>query len=94
MMTVTARVGHAPVRFGAEDETRPAPRRGEICAMRRLAMMLLALACLGATKQEEILERDRLLAEAGGWIYNDLTKGLALARASGKPLLVVLRCPT
>jgi hypothetical protein len=62
--------------------------------MRRLAVMLLVLVSLGATKQEEILKRDRKLAAAGGWIYNDLTKGFTLAKTSGKPLLVVLRCPT
>src|SRR5581483_4583663 len=28
----------------------------------------------------------------GYWIYNDLPKGLAEAKATGKPLLVILRC--
>ena len=28
----------------------------------------------------------------GDWIYNDLQAGLAEARKTGKPLLVVIRC--
>ena len=31
--------------------------------------------------------------EAGArWIYDDLDKGFAAAKASGKPMLVVIRC--
>jgi hypothetical protein len=26
------------------------------------------------------------------WVYDDLNKGFAAAKASGKPMLVVLRC--
>ena len=36
-------------------------------------------------------DRDDVLG-GGKWIYNDLAKGLSEARATGKPLLVVLRC--
>lgn len=32
------------------------------------------------------------VTEAGFWIYDDLEKGLALAKQSRKPLLVVIRC--
>ena len=32
------------------------------------------------------------IAGGGTWIYNDLEKGYAEARRSGKPLLIVYRC--
>ncbi len=37
--------------------------------------------------------RDWRLAEANGWIYNDLDAGIQQARKQGRPLMVVLRCP-
>jgi hypothetical protein len=44
------------------------------------------------TRQQKVLaDRDKVLAE-GFWIYNDLDRGLAEARQTGKPLLVALRC--
>jgi hypothetical protein len=47
----------------------------------------------GAQTREEKVRNDRKRVEANGlWIYNDLTKGFAEARKSGKPMLVVLRC--
>ena len=36
---------------------------------------------------------DRRLAEEHGWVYNDLSKGFAEAKRTGKPLFVVIRCP-
>ncbi len=36
---------------------------------------------------------DRQVAEAQGWIYDDLAKGLAEAKRLDKPLMVVIRCP-
>jgi hypothetical protein len=61
------------------------------------------LACLGATAgravlagggdREEKVRKDRERVEAQGfWIYDDLARGLAAARDSGKPLVVALRC--
>ena len=44
------------------------------------------------TRQQKVLaDRDKVLAE-GFWIYNDLDRGLAEARQTGRPLLVALRC--
>lgn len=62
-----------------------------------LLPVLLAWACVtgmgGAQTREEKVRNDRKKVEAEGfWIYNDLARGLAEARKSGKPLLVVLRC--
>jgi len=43
--------------------------------------------------REDKLKLDRKKVEAEGfWIYNDLSKGFAEAKKSGKPMLVVLRC--
>ncbi len=38
-------------------------------------------------------QQDRELAEKHGWIYNDLSTANSAAETSGKPLLVVIRCP-
>lgn len=46
----------------------------------------------GKTREEKVRE-DRAKVEAEGfWIYNDLPRGFAEAKRTGKPLLVVLRC--
>lgn len=47
----------------------------------------------GAQTREEKVRNDKRTVEAGGfWIYNDLAKGIAEAKVSGKPIVVVLRC--
>src|SRR6185436_8302251 len=61
-----------------------------------LAAVLLLMATRPAsaaqTRDQMVLsDRDDVLG-GGKWIYNDLAKGLSEARATGKPLLVVLRC--
>lgn len=54
---------------------------------------LCATGAGGAQTREEKVRNDRKRVEAEGrWIYNDLAKGFAEARKSGKPMLVVLRC--
>jgi serine protease Do len=69
----------------------------------KLANPLLAVtvvfALLTVTTAQAQSERDKkVLADradvlaAGDWIYNDLTAGIEKAKASGKPLLIVLRC--
>ena len=62
--------------------------------MKRLALLLAALSCLGATRIEKVIQEDRELAEEHGWIHRDVDRGFAQATKTGKPLLVVLRCPT
>jgi hypothetical protein len=57
--------------------------------------LLLACAGLAAAKEsrEEKVRRDRArVEEKGYWIYDDVARGLAEAKASGKPLAVALRC--
>jgi len=61
-------------------------------------MVLLGLIAGSAVAQkpptrEEKVRKDKEKAEAEGfWIYNDLPKAMAEAKANGKPILVVLRC--
>jgi hypothetical protein len=67
--------------------------------MRRypLSAALFFLATLGLQAQdnprrEAVLgDKQRLEADAS-WVYNDLNRGRELARGSGKPLLLLVRC--
>lgn len=46
-----------------------------------------------AQTRDEKVRADREKVESDGfWIYNDVAKGMAEAKASGKPLFVILRC--
>jgi hypothetical protein len=58
--------------------------------MTRIASFLVLLGVLAQDNplQEALRDND----PEGPWHYNDLAGGLAEARASGKPLLVVFRC--
>jgi hypothetical protein len=62
-------------------------------------VLLVLLACLvfaglvRAQTREQQLQNDRAKVEADGfWIYNDLPRGYAEAKKTGKPMLVILRC--
>ena len=58
-----------------------------------LAFILCTAALLTAQTREQKVRGDKTKYEASGfWIYNDLAKGFAEAKATGKPLLVTLRC--
>ncbi|WP_254513283.1 Trx7/PDZ domain-containing (seleno)protein [Anatilimnocola floriformis] len=61
-----------------------------------LASLVLLGGCFSissAQTREQKVRSDKEKYEATGfWIYNDLAKGFAEAKATGKPLLVVLRC--
>jgi hypothetical protein len=58
--------------------------------------LVLASSAVGAARaqdRETKVRNDRKqLAEDDTWVYNDLERGIAAARAAQKPLLVVLRC--
>jgi hypothetical protein len=61
--------------------------------MRVLTCLLLAVAAAAAQDRDTKVRNDRAdFKDDDGWIYNDLDKGLALARKTGKPLLVTIRC--
>jgi serine protease Do len=58
-----------------------------------LFVALLTTTIAVAQPREEKVRKDREKVEAEGfWIYNDLPKAFVEAKASGKPMLVVLRC--
>lgn len=67
--------------------------------MHKSAMALVGLLCLTHASlaqeptREEKVRADKAKSEADGfWIYNDLDTAYQLARESGKPILVTLRC--
>lgn len=59
-----------------------------------LLIVLASSPALAQQNPREVKVRaDKARVESEGfWIYNDLPRGIAEAQASGKPLLVVLRC--
>lgn len=67
--------------------------------MRKLTLLslfstILSLsAALPAQDRETKVRNDRKnVEEEGRWIYNDLPKGIAEAKKTGKPMLVIFRC--
>jgi hypothetical protein len=65
----------------------------KILSIVTLGLLLASTAGLGAQEREIKVRKDRQdVVEDGFWIYNDLPKGFAEAKQSGKPLLVVIRC--
>ena len=58
------------------------------------AAALLAPSAAGQelTREQKVRQDRQKVESEGFWIYNDLEKGFAEARRTGKPLLVVLRC--
>jgi hypothetical protein len=57
------------------------------------ALFLVGAACGQKPTREQKVRADKSRVEAEGfWLYNDLPKAFADAKASGKPILVVLRC--
>src|SRR4051812_26354667 len=54
---------------------------------------LVLASSLTAQDRETKVRNDRKnIEEAGRWIYNDLPNGIAEAKETGKPLLVIFRC--
>jgi hypothetical protein len=54
--------------------------------------MVLAVAAQAQDRKAKVQQDKEKLADDATWIYNDLDRGLAQAKRSNKPLLVVLRC--
>ncbi len=50
------------------------------------------LALLAPQDANERLRQNLKDTLVGPWIYDDLPKGYAEAKASGKPMMVVIRC--
>ena len=53
------------------------------------AMFLVAASLCAQSNLQQVLKDTAVSAH---WIYDDFTKGVAEAKATGKPLLVTLRC--
>src|SRR6185369_7539470 len=65
-------------------------RRGSLSGA---CIILLASGVLPAADRATRVRDDlEQFTSAGRWIYNDLPRGLEKAKATGKPLLVVIRC--
>ena len=59
------------------------------------ACLILAFAAtVTAQNKRETVVRDdkRQLESDASWIYNDFAQGIASAKATGQPLLVLIRC--
>ena len=70
-------------------------RRRTVGAAVAAAVVLAAgsLAVAGGSDREAKVRGDKAKVEAEGyWIYHDLARGFSEAKASGKPLVVALRC--
>jgi serine protease Do len=63
---------------------------------RLLALAILLIPSLAfaqkPTREQKVLDDRKKVEAEGFWIYNDLAKGRAEAKKSGKPIVVVLRC--
>ena len=59
-----------------------------------VAGFLVGLANHGQaqTRDEKVIEDREALVDDDSWFYDNLPAGIEEARATGKPLMVVLRC--
>jgi hypothetical protein len=64
--------------------------------VRFISIMATAMFCCvsayGQTREEKVRSDRQAFESQDHWIYNDFEAGVALARQTGKPLLVVFRC--
>ena len=62
------------------------------CLLLTLAMALATSSSKAQDKRDAMVTNDRsAMQDSKLWIYNDIKDGFALARKTGKPLLVVFR---
>jgi len=61
------------------------------CALIGLFTFIATIRAAEDRDAKVLSDRTDVLS-SGRWIYNDLPKGFAEAKRTGKPLLVVLRC--
>jgi hypothetical protein len=65
----------------------------KIIAVTLAHLLVAAFAVSAAEDRREKVLKDRTEVQSiPQWIYNDLSKGVAEATRSGKPMLIVLRC--
>ncbi|MDP6928773.1 MAG: hypothetical protein QF412_03635 [Planctomycetota bacterium] len=62
------------------------------CLLLSLAMGLATSSSSAQDKRDTMVINDRsTMRDSQLWIYNDVKEGFALARKTGKPLLIVFR---
>ena len=70
--------------------------RLSIAVLCSLCLVLAATSTQGEepkkTREQKVREDREKVEKVGYWIYNDLAKGFTVAKQSGKPILVILRC--
>ena len=57
-----------------------------------LALSTFAIQAIAADPNQQVHDDKKELAASDVWIYNDLDRAFAEARAKNKPLLIVYRC--
>lgn len=62
-------------------------------SLRRAICFALLVGWVGVAHADFPPEWDRRQAEENGWIYDDFESAVAKAKETGKPMMVVLRCP-
>jgi serine protease Do len=62
------------------------------CCALALAWSISSVAIAQQTREEKVRADKQKVEAEGFWIYNDLDKAYGLARETGKPILVTLRC--
>jgi hypothetical protein len=78
---------------GIEEESDAMVRSGSALTAALLVTVGLAVGPAYLQDRDTKVRNDRAAIGATGlWVYNDLSQGIALARKSGKPLLVIFRC--
>ncbi|MFO0978683.1 MAG: Trx7/PDZ domain-containing (seleno)protein [Planctomycetaceae bacterium] len=68
--------------------------------MKRLLLLIVLLSVVSSSvsaqekksREQKVREDLKKVTEEGFWIYNDLPKAFEQAKATGKPIVVVLRC--
>ncbi len=57
-----------------------------------LIFVLVTTVCQAQPREEKVRGDKKQVESAGYWIYNDLPRGIEIAKESKKPLLLVFRC--
>jgi len=66
--------------------------RRSISAISLLLTTVFAATIVAQDRDTKVRNDRKAIADDDSWIYNDLARGVKLARDEKKPLLVVLRC--
>ena len=61
-------------------------------AISLLFTAVFASTALAQDRDTKVRDDRKAIADDESWIYNDLARGVKLARDEKKPLLVVIRC--